>query len=95
MDTTQLLAVPQFCKVYNIELGFVNSLHEYGLIEIVTLEEEQYVHHAHLRDLERLIRLHYDLEINMQGIDVIAHLLKRVEAMQEEMAKLREKHFEE
>lgn len=89
METSNLLAVTQFCEVYNIELGFVNSLHEYGLIEVVTLEEVKYVHHEHLRDLERLIRLHYDLEINMEGIDVIAHLLKKVEAMQEELKQLR------
>lgn len=89
MDTTQLLAVPRFCEVYNIELGFVNALHEHGLIELVILENVQYVQHEHLRDLERLIRLHYELEINMEGIDVIAHLLKRVEAMQVEMMELR------
>lgn len=89
METSNLLAVPRFCEVYNIELGFVNALHEHGLIELVTFKEIQYVHHEHLRDLERLIRLHYDLEINMEGIDVIAHLLKRVEAMQEEMLVLR------
>lgn len=89
METSKLLAVPMFCEVYNIELGFVIALHEHGLIELVTFEEIQYVHHEHLRDLERLIRLHYDLEINMEGIDVIAHLLKRVEVMQEEMVVLR------
>ncbi len=93
METTNLLAVPKFCEVYNIELGFVNALHEHGLIELVILQNVQYVQHEHLRDLERLIRLHYDLEINMEGIDVIAHLLKRVEAMQEEMAILRNSQF--
>ena len=95
METSNLLAVPMFCEVYNIELGFVNALHEHGLIELVTFEEIQYVQHDHLRDLERLIRLHYDLEINMEGIDVIAHLLKRVEAMQEEMLVLRNRRSAE
>jgi len=94
METSNLLAVPRFCEVYSIELGFVNALHEHGLIELVTLEEVQYIHHEHLRDLERLIRLHYDLEINMEGIDVIAHLLKRVEIMQEEMLVLRNRQSE-
>ena len=95
METSNLLAVPMFCEVYNIELGFVNALHEHGLIELVNLDEVQYIHLDHLRDLERLIRLHYDLEINMEGIDVIAHLLKRVEIMQEEMLVLRNRQSED
>lgn len=95
METSNLLAVTRFCEVYNIELGFVNELHEHGLIELVTLEEVQQIHHEHLRDLERLIRLHYDLEINVEGIDVIAHLLKRLEAMQEEMLVLRNRQSAE
>ncbi len=41
METSNLLAVTRFCEVYNIELGFVNELHEHGLIELVTLEEVQ------------------------------------------------------
>lgn len=89
METTHLLALPEFCQLYNVELTFINSLHDYGLIEIITIEETQYVHNEHLRDLEKLIRLHYDLEINMEGIDVISHLLKRVDEMQGELNRLR------
>ena len=89
METTYLLALPQFCQLYNVELTFINALNDYGLIEIVTVEDNLYIHHEHLRDLEKLIRLHYDLEINMEGIDVISHLLKRVDEMQGELNRLR------
>lgn len=85
METSNLITVTAFCEVYNIEPEFVNSLDEYRLIEIVTLEDVKYVQHEHLQDLERLIRLHYDLEINMEGMDVIANLLKRIEMLQAEL----------
>lgn len=89
MDTTHLLPLPQFCQLYNIEFSFIDSLKDYGLIEIITVEETQYIHNEHLRDLEKLIRLHYDLEINMEGIDVISHLLRRMDEMQGELNVLR------
>jgi hypothetical protein len=89
METTHLLPLPQFCQLYNIEFSFIDSLQDYGLIEIITVEETQYIHNEHLGDLEKLIRLHYDLEINMEGIDVISHLLKRMDEMQEELNVLR------
>jgi chaperone modulatory protein CbpM len=36
-----------------------------------------------------MIRLHNELEINVAGIEAITHLLERVEQMQEEMRRLR------
>jgi hypothetical protein len=31
------------------------------------------------------MRMHYDLDINMEGIDVISHLLKRIHNLQDEL----------
>jgi hypothetical protein len=31
------------------------------------------------------MRMHYDLDINMEGIDVISHLLKRMNSLQDEL----------
>jgi hypothetical protein len=64
-------------------------LQEYGLIEIVREEENDYVSAERLNELEKMIRLHYDLNINMEGIDVILHLLKQLEDAQKEVNELR------
>ncbi len=42
-----------------------------------------------LKDLEKFIRLHYELDINTEGIDAIAQLLNRVENMQDEITRLK------
>ena len=34
------------------------------------------------------MRLYYDLEINMAGIDTIRHLLNRMQSLQQEMKRL-------
>jgi hypothetical protein len=39
--------------------------------------------------LERIVRLHFELDINLEGIETITHLLERMEAMQENIARLK------
>lgn len=89
METEHLLSIEQLCLHYNIEVSFVSSLTEFGLIELVTVETTQYIDKGQLSSLEKLIRLHYDLDINMEGIDAISHLLRKVNSMQAELAALK------
>lgn len=91
METKDLIAIPDFCEHYKIEISFIDSLNQFGLIEIITVEKTQFIHEKQLRDVEKMIRLHYDLEINLEGIDAISHLLKRVDSLQEELNILRNK----
>ena len=79
----------ELCAHHNIEISFLYSLQEYGLVEITHEGEEVLIPTDQLSELEKFIRLHYELDINLEGIDVIHHLLKKLEATQEEMAQLR------
>jgi chaperone modulatory protein CbpM len=85
MQSNPLIPADQFCTQHNIELSFISTLHENGLIEIVTVEQTQFIPEAHLPELEKLIRLHYELDINLEGIEAITYLLQRVERLQNEL----------
>ena len=89
MENNRLINVSHLCEHYKIEVTFVHSLHEYGLIDIVRTDEVECIDESKLSDLERLLHLHYDLDINFEGIDAISHLLKRVEDLQKELIVLR------
>ncbi len=89
MVTENLILVRQFCISHEIEISFVESLQEYGLIEITVIGEEPYIPSEKLTDLEKLIRLHYELEVNMEGLDVIAGLLQKIEDLQKERMQLK------
>lgn len=80
-----LVSLDRFCKSCNIDLTFVYSLAEQDLCEIIVVEEKQYVQHEDLPLLERLSRLHYELEINMEGLYAIAHLQGKIESLKEEV----------
>ncbi|WP_029036982.1 chaperone modulator CbpM [Salinimicrobium xinjiangense] len=84
----QYISIIEFCKCHHVDYSFINSLNEHGLIQIVVIEDDEYIEQERIRDLERMMRLHYELEINMQGIDAINHLLDRVSQLQDEVRML-------
>jgi len=89
MASKHIIPVDQFCLNYNIEQSFIHALMEYGLTEITIVEENQYIYEDKIRDLERMMRMHYDLDINLEGIEAISHLLDRVISLQEELTALK------
>jgi hypothetical protein len=88
MDTKDLISVRQFCKHHNIPISFLKSLNEIELVEIITTKEELYIQTTQIRRVEKLVRLHYDLDINLEGIHVVYNLLQQVESLQKEVIDL-------
>jgi len=82
MENNQLVPVQSFCIHHKIELSFIESLQQYGLVEITTIEQQMYFKESQLTDLEKFVRLHYDLDINFEGIEAIGHLLEKIRDMQ-------------
>lgn len=90
MDT-ELIIISDYCSHCQIEPEFLFSLQEVGLIELLEQEEQFYINTSQLRDLERYTRWHYELSINVEGIDVVQNLMDRIKEMESEISSLREK----
>ena len=91
MTTEQLIAVEVFALHQGVEPTFVLALHERGLIDVTFVHEQHFLQPQQLARVEQLARLHYDLEINLEGVEAISHLLDRMRAAQREAAILRER----
>jgi len=89
METEELIPILEFARHYSIEVSFIDSLREVGLIEIITVGDMRYIHEERIRDLERMIRLHYGLEINLEGVDAVSGLLERIDLLQQEIVALK------
>lgn len=89
MNANELIEVKAFCEVHHIEVSFVNALTDFSLIEIVQVEGEIFVPQHRLPELERLARLHKELNINPEGLDAVLHLLSKVNMMQMEIDALK------
>jgi hypothetical protein len=88
MLTKELIPAQEFCIYHNIELSFIYALRDYDLIEVIQLQEEIFVPQHQVLHLEKLIRLHYEMEINLEGIETITHLLQKVCMLQQHVLEL-------
>jgi len=89
MQTDNLIAVNQFCINHNIDASFINSLQETGLIEITTINESGFVDEDQLHQLEKIAHFFFELDINLEGIETVTHLLQRVQLLQAEISTLK------
>jgi len=64
-------------------------LQQTGLIEVITVENAVFIDADQLRQVEKFIRFYYDMDINLEGIETITHLLQRMNEMQGEIILLR------
>ncbi|MBZ9778935.1 chaperone modulator CbpM [Psychroflexus sp. CAK8W] len=85
METNKLILVEHFCSNCDINFSFINALNEYGVIEIVVVDDKKYILNEQLKTLERAIQFHYELNINIEGIDVIHNLLHQIDDLHEEL----------
>lgn len=89
MRLEEFISVTDFCASYNISHTLIIELREYGLVKIVEEKKMLYIPLEELPKTEKILRLHSDLEINLAGVEVITQLLDRMDEMQDEIRKLR------
>jgi len=69
----------ELVQIYNIEITFFDELVDSGLLNIETDNEIRYLMYEDLPTFERFTNWHYDLEINLPGLEVIHNMLQKME----------------
>lgn len=89
MSPQKLIEIKALCNHYETEFSFVRTLHHIGLIDLQIVKEEYYISPDQVHDLEKMIRLHQELNVNPEGIDVVFNLLEREKNLRDELIRLR------
>jgi hypothetical protein len=89
MNIENFIPLETLCTHYQMELAFFSNLNEIGLIEIRTVEQLQYVHQDSIYEIEKMIRMHQDLDVNLEGIDVVFNLLQKIDSLKKELIDVR------
>ena len=85
MSLENYIPLDHLCTHYKIEMSFFTNLNDFGLIKIKTIEQSLYIAKDETSDIEKIIRMHLDLDINFEGIDIILNLLEKIKALQAEV----------
>ncbi len=89
MAKEKFILVKTYCSHTQIEEGFMKTLHEYGLVTFEEKENDYFMNPSDITKIERMFRLHTELGINMEGLDALNNLLKRLLEMEKEVSILR------
>ena len=82
MSESRAIKVEILCLHYQVENTFFQQLNEIGLIEIRLVDNDAWVDEQHIAVLDKVIRLHQDLDINPQGLDVVLNLLDKITSLE-------------
>lgn len=82
---TYLIPVEDICAYHHVEINFIRSLEDFGLIHTTIKKQSVFLPIDELSKLEQYLRLAQDLEINLEGIHAISHLLNQVQDMQDKI----------
>lgn len=88
MQTEEMIIVKEFCVHHNIDITFIHALKNSGLIELIVVEDKLVIMQSQLAHLEKLVRLFYEMDINLEGIETITYLLSRMNDMQQQIMQL-------
>ncbi len=89
MIEEHFISAKTICTHYDIEISFVDELRKIGLIKIEVLEHDQFIHQDQIGNLEKIIRLHHELDLNLEAIDVIFNLLEKEKELKKELTTLK------
>lgn len=88
MLSDQLISVQEFCGYHQLDIAFVQTLEQHGLVQLITIEQTYYIEPDAVAPLEKLVRLHQDLAIHPDDLDVVNELVERIESLQQQIAQL-------
>ena len=91
MRQENYISIKTFCEHHGVQESFVLSMQEFELLRVDHVEEEAFIPMEELPILEKMVRLHRELDINPEGIQAVYHLLEQVQNLQQEVVALRRK----
>lgn len=89
MKIEKLIPIDELCTHYKIEISFFTNLNEFGLISLRSVEKSLFIHQDQINEVEKMIRMHQELNINFEGIDAVCNLLERINDLQLELTDIK------
>jgi len=85
MEKKTHILVSDFCRHHHLEISFVQRLEERGAVEIHHQQEGDALPTEAMDALERMVRLHQELDIHPEDLDIISDLLDKINDLETEM----------
>ena len=85
MNQSKSIKIEILSLHYQVDSSFFLQLNEIGLLELQFVDEVPCVDEQHIAVLDKMIRLHQDLELNPQSLDVVLNLLEKITSLEKSL----------
>src|SRR5699024_5625259 len=88
MTLDDLILTDDICTHYHVHETFIRALDESEIIHLKTIERKRYLPVDEIKEFEKMRRLHYQMDINLVGLEAIKNLLETIKDLQREKRRL-------
>jgi len=88
MKEQDLIPIGTLCEQYRLKLSFFEEMGEIGLIELTVYKGGKHLHQDSLHQVEKILRIHRELRVNLEGVDVVMNILQRQEQLRQELLRV-------
>lgn len=89
MATIKYIAIEEFANFHQVTTALILEFADFGLIEIIQVETKPFIVVKNLFKCESAIRLHRDLNVNKEGVEIILEMREKHEELQNELKLLK------
>ena len=83
------IAIEEFCTYHGIQVTLVREFADFGLVHLQEQEQKAFVPAEEIEKLERMIRLHSELGINKEGLEIILNMRDQLISLNSELETIR------
>jgi len=83
------ISVEQFCTRHDISQSFIDDLFTFELVEVLIIERSKHIKVSDINKIDRLKRIHYDLDVNFEGLDVINNMMDEIIGLNKDIIDLK------
>ena len=83
------IAIEEFCSHHGVQVTLVREFADFGLVHLQEQEQKAFVPEEEIEKLERMIRLHSELGINKEGLEIILNMRDQLVSLNSELETIR------
>lgn len=83
------IEIEKFCTHHGVQVTLVREFADFGLVHLQEQEKKAVVPEEEIEKLERMIRLHSELGINKEGLEIILNMRDQLLNLNSELETIR------
>ncbi len=83
------IEIEEFCTHHGVQVTLIREFADFGLVHLQEQEQKAFVPADEIEKLERLIRLHSELGINKEGLEIILNMRDQLVSLNTELKAMR------